>query len=235
MNKIMKFDSAFAYITMLFFIWGFVTTTIDPLVPSVRSVFSLSYAELMLTQFSFFIAYGVVSLPAGVILARLGFSRSIIIALVAMVAGCLFMPLATSSGAYVMVLVALFVIASGITLLQVAANPLAALLGQPEGSHFRLTLSQAVNSFGTMLAPIVASYLILRGGVFAGAGAVTNVAAREITLRHVDVQFLMIAVIIALFTAFLWRVRRRVDVANSFLEGASTSPLLALASGWPCS
>ena len=202
-----RMNPAFAYVTTLFFMWGFVTSTIDPLVPSVRSVFSLSYAESMLTQFAFFLAYGVVSLPAAAALARLGFPRAIILALGAMMFGCLMMPLATETGQYWVVLVALFVIAAGVTQLQVAANPLAALLGPPQRSHFRLTLSQAFNSVGHVLAPIVASYLMLQGGVFAGHAA--DDAARAATLRHVDWQFLMIAALIAALALFLWRVHAR--------------------------
>ena len=175
-----RFNPAFATVTTLFFMWGFVTASIDPLVPSVRAVFSLSYAESMLTQFAFFLAYGVVSLPAAVILEKLGYAHTILLAVGAMLAGCLLMPVATHLNAYWFVLAALFVIAAGITQLQVAANPLAAMLGKPEGSHFRLTLSQTFNSLGTVLAPIIGSYLILRGGVFKGA---VNAASRA---EHVD-------------------------------------------------
>ena len=147
---------AFAYVTTLFFAWGFVTSIIDPLIPSVRSVFTLTFAESMLTQFAWFIAYGVVSLPAAALLARLGFSTSIIVALAVMVLGCLIVPVATILDLYPGVLLALFVIASGVTLLQVAANPLVAVLGKPERSHFRLTFSQAFNSLGTVLGQILA-------------------------------------------------------------------------------
>ncbi len=225
-----NFDPAFLYVTTLFFIWGFVTSTIDPLVPSVRSVFSLTYAESMLTQFAFFLAYGVVSLPAAWVLARLGFPRSIILALGAMTAGCLLMPLATGSGQYWVVLVALFVIAAGVTQLQVAANPLAALLGAAARSHFRLTLSQAVNSVGHVLGPVVASYIMLQGGVFAGQAA--DEAARETTLRNVDLQFLLIAGLITTLAVFLWRVRRRLNAERVAAENVGASPLLAFRSPW---
>ncbi|HEX4533259.1 MAG TPA: sugar MFS transporter [Rhizomicrobium sp.] len=223
-----RFNPAFATVTTLFFVWGFVTASIDPLVPSVRAVFSLSYAESMLTQFAFFLAYGVVSLPAALVLEKLGYARTILLSLGAMIAGCLLMPLATHANSYWFVLGALFVIAAGITQLQVAANPLAALLGRPEGSHFRLTLSQAFNSLGTVIAPIIGSYVILRGGVFAGPA---SAAARDITLRHVDTQFLVIAAVIVLLSAFLWRLRGLLRVPNA-VKGASPSPLAAFASRW---
>jgi FHS family L-fucose permease-like MFS transporter len=223
-----RFNPAFASVTTLFFVWGFVTASIDPLVPSVRAIFSLSYAESMLTQFAFFLAYGIVSLPAALVLEKLGYARTILLSLAAMIAGCLLMPLATHANVYWFVLGPLFVIAAGITQLQVAANPLAALLGKPDGSHFRLTLSQTFNSLGTVIAPILGSYLILRGGVFAGA----NIAsARDATLRHVDTQFLVIAAVIVLLAAFLWRVRRLLQVPHE-QDDSAVSPLAAFGSRW---
>jgi MFS transporter, FHS family, L-fucose permease len=227
-NNAARFNPAFATVTTLFFMWGFVTATIDPLVPGVRSVFSLSYAESMLTQFAFFLAYGVVSLPAALVLEKLGYARTIVLSLAAMIAGCLLMPVATHANSYGFVLVALFVIAAGITQLQVAANPLAALLGKPEGSHFRLTLSQAFNSLGTVLAPILGSYIMLRGGVFSGA---VNAASRDATLRNVDVQFLFIAAIIVVLTLFIWGMRRLLSVPHE-LDDANASPLAAFGSRW---
>jgi FHS family L-fucose permease-like MFS transporter len=221
-------NPAFATVTTLFFAWGFVTASIDPLVPSVRSVFSLTYAESMLTQFAFFLAYGVISLPAAVVLEKLGYAKTVMLALGAMVAGCLLMPLATHVSAYWFVLAALFVIAAGITQLQVAANPLAALLGAPERSHFRLTLSQTFNSLGTVLAPVIGSYVMLRGGVFSG---LSSDAARTATLRNVDTQFLAIAAVIVLLALFIWMQRRLLSVPHE-LDDASASPFAAFSSRW---
>jgi FHS family L-fucose permease-like MFS transporter len=223
-----RFNPAFATVTTLFFMWGFITASIDPLVPSVKAVFSLSYAESMLTQFAFFLAYGVISLPAAFVLEKIGYARTILLAIGAMLAGCLLMPIATHANAYWFVLIALFVIAAGITQLQVAANPLAAMLGKPEGSHFRLTLSQTFNSLGTVLAPIIGSYLILRGGVFEGA---VSAASRDVTLRNVDTQFIAIAVILVLLGLFLWRLRRLLHVPHE-LDDANASPFAAFASRW---
>jgi FHS family L-fucose permease-like MFS transporter len=223
-----RFNPAFASVTTLFFVWGFVTASIDPLVPSVRAVFHLSYAQSALTESAFFLAYGVVSLPSALVLEKFGYARTILLSLGAMIAGCLLMPAATHANAYWFVLVALFVIAAGITQLQVAANPLAALLGKPEGSHFRLTLSQTFNSLGTVIAPIIGSYLILRGGVFGGA----NVAStRDITLRHVDAQFLIIAAVIFLLAIFLWRMRGLLHVPHE-LDDSAASPFAAFGSRW---
>ncbi len=220
--------AAFATVTTLFFIWGFATASIDPLVPSVKAVFSLSYTESMLTQFAWFLAYGLISIPAAFVLERLGYARTILISLGAMVAGCLLMPVATHIDAYAFVLVALFVIAAGITQLQVAANPLAAQLGNPERSHFRLTLSQTFNSLGTVLAPIIGSYVMLRGGVFSGAA---NAVSRAATLRNVDTQFLLIAGIIVLLALFIWSFRRLLHVPSE-AEDVNASPFAAFTSRW---
>lgn len=219
---------AFATVTTLFFMWGFATASIDPLVPSVKAVFSLTYAESMLTQFAWFLAYGLISIPAAFVLEKMGYARTILISLGAMVVGCLLMPVATHIDAYSFVLVALFVIAAGITQLQVAANPLAAQLGKPEGSHFRLTLSQTFNSLGTVIAPYLGSYLILRGGVFEGA---TTAVSRAATLRNVDTQFLLIAGIIVLLALFIWSFRRLLHVPSE-AEDVNASPFAAFGSRW---
>jgi FHS family L-fucose permease-like MFS transporter len=102
------------------------------------------------------------------------------------------------------------------------------MLGKPEGSHFRLTLSQTFNSLGTVLAPIIGSYLILRGGVFEGA---VSAASRDVTLRNVDTQFIAIAVILVLLGLFLWRLRRLLHVPHE-LDDANASPFAAFASRW---
>jgi len=224
--------AAFAAVTTLFFAWGFITSMIDPLIPSVRAIFSLTYAQSMLTQFAFFLAYGVVSLPAAALVARLGYSRSVIGALGAMVAGCLIIPLATKVDLYQLVLLALFVIASGITVLQVAANPLAAALGVPERSHLRLTLSQAFNSLGTVIGPYLGSTLMLRGGVFDADGGKTSAAVlRTASLRNIDTSFLLIAALIGALALFIWGFRRRLAVAPPPAR-AEDSVAAALRSNW---
>ena len=155
---------AFAYVTTLFFAWGFATSLIDPLIAAVRKVFDLSFAEATLTASAWFIAYAVVSVPAAALLSRLGYSRSIIAALGVMVLGCLIIPAATLVDQYMLVLLGLFVIASGVTLLQVAANPLVAALGSRKSSHARLNFSQFFNSLGTTLGPWLGSTVLLTGG-----------------------------------------------------------------------
>ncbi len=224
--------AAFACVTTLFFAWGFVTSIIDPLIPAVKSVFTLNYAESMLTQFAWFIAYGVVSLPAAAILARLGFVGSIIAALVAMVLGCLMVPAATMLDLYPGVLLALFVIASGVTLLQVAANPLVAVLGAPERSHFRLTLSQAFNSLGTVIGPYLGATIMLSGGLFGADIALDHAANRAETLRSIDTQFLLVAGFFAALALFIWAVRGRIAAAAPPREPGVAAPWRAFTSGW---
>jgi MFS transporter, FHS family, L-fucose permease len=224
--------AAFAAVTTLFFAWGFITAMIDPLIPSVRAIFNLSYTQSMLTQFAFFMSYGIVSLPGAALVARAGYGRSILIALGAMIVGCLFMPFATYVQRYELVLVALFIIGSGITVLQVAANPLAAVLGAPERSHFRLTFSQAFNSLGTVIAPYLGSMLLLRGGVFAANGAATGAASRAASLRNIDTGFLAIAVMLALLVVFIWRFSGRLSRSAPPPAPARDSVMHALQSPW---
>ena len=140
--------------------------------------------------------------------ARIGYTNAIVVALAIMIAGCLIVPLATHFETFAIVLVALFVIAAGITILQVAANPLAAALGPAQRSHFRLTLVQAFNSLGTAIAPYLVSSLLLAGGIFAVTGSGTATAAqRAESLRNIDLAFMVIAGLIALLAAFIWSMR----------------------------
>ena len=225
---------AYASITTPFFAWGFITVTIDPLIASLKAIFSLSYAEVMMTQFAFFMAYGVVSLPAAKLIARIGYAQSIVTALGVMILGCLCIPLATRLDTFEVVLVAMFIIASGITILQVAANPLAASLGSPERSHFRLTFAQAFNSLGTAIAPYLASTVMLTGGIFAAkSGSVITEEQRVNSLAHISFAFLFIAGLIALLALFIWSVRGRIQQASFVRDrGPDTKVVNALRSKW---
>ena len=222
---------AFSYVTMLFFVWGAVTSVNDVLVPAVKSIFALSVTQALFTQFAFFTAYGIVSLPAAAVVSRLGASRAITIALATMVVGCLMMPVATNIRAYWLLLAALFVIGSGVTLLQVAANPLSAVLGPSERSHFRLTLSQAFNSLGTFLAPPVAATALLTGGLFAGGVATPGKIAES--LGRIDIAYGFIAVVIVALAFFLHRQRATIDRAAQANEAqVGGSVFAALRSRW---
>jgi FHS family L-fucose permease-like MFS transporter len=233
-NEQRSLKSAFVAVTTLFFAWGFITSMIDPLLPTVKAIFHLTYAETSLTQFFYFIAYGVVSVPGAALVSRLGYGRSILYALMTMIAGCLFIPVATSLERYALVLVALFVIASGITVLQVAANPLVAALGPPERSHYRLTFSQAFNSLGTVIGPYLGSALMLHGGLFSsGAGTDAATAAmRTASLRSVDTSFLLIAGLMILLLIFIWRSQRLLAETAPPAASEDDSVLTSLTSRW---
>lgn len=156
---------AFGVVTAVFFMWGLITVLNDVLVPHLKSVFSLDYTQIMLIQFTFFGAYFLMSLPAGKVVSLFGYKNSIIIGLCVTGLGALLFYPAAAMPSYGMFLGALFVLASGITLLQVAANPYVSLLGAPRGASSRLNLSQAFNSLGTALAPKFGGLLLLSGAV----------------------------------------------------------------------
>jgi MFS transporter, FHS family, L-fucose permease len=204
---------AFAAVTTLFFAWGFITSMLDPLVASVKGIFTLSDFEAQLGAFAFFIAYGVMSLPAAVLLARRSSVPTILIALAMMIAGCLTMLIAANLAIYSLVLAGLFVLASGITILQVAANPLAAVLGPPERSHFRLTLSQAFNSVGTFIGPIIGASLFLKD-LEVKHGAVVTDAVRNAALAGIDRAYFWIAGMIAALLVFFYFSRKVLATAQ---------------------
>ncbi|WP_114954359.1 MFS transporter [Sphingosinicella terrae] len=203
---------AFASVTTLFFAWGFITSLIDPLVAAVKGIFSLTDFQAQLSASAFFIAYGVMSFPAAVLLARRQAVTTILVALAMMVAGCLTMLLAANVAIYGLVLLGLFVLASGITVLQVAANPLAAVLGPPERSHFRLTFSQAFNSFGTFIGPYLGAVLFLKG-VEVKEGTVLTDEVRNAALGGIDAAFFWIAGLIILLAFFIWSARGLITAA----------------------
>ena len=183
---------AFIVVTSLFFAWGFITSLIDPLIAAVKGIYELSDREALLTQFAFFISYFVISLPAAALLTTVGYVRTILISVAAMFAACLIILLATFAEAYGAVLFGLFVMGSGITALQVAANPLSAALGEKGRSHFRLLFSQAFNSLGTVIGPYLGARVMLQGTVH--EGGVVDAAARTEALGHIHTAFLIIAV-----------------------------------------
>ena len=142
-------------VTSLFFMWGFLTCLNDILIPHLKATFSLNYAQSMLIQFTFFGAYFLMSLPAGKLVARVGYKHGIIVGLaIAGVGALLFWP-AAQLRVYELFLGALFVLATGITVLQVAANPYMTLLGPERTASSRLNLAQAFNSLGTAIAPLL--------------------------------------------------------------------------------
>jgi MFS transporter, FHS family, L-fucose permease len=157
--------SSLALLTSLFFIWGFITCLNDILIPHLKSVFTLNYAQAMLIQFCFFAAYFMVSVPSGYLVEKIGYKGGIIIGLAIAGTGCLLFYPAAELPSYPLFLLAFFVLAAGITLLQVAANPYVTLLGKPETASSRLTMTQAFNSLGTTIAPYFGTVFILAAAV----------------------------------------------------------------------
>ena len=156
-----SYGAPLATVTTLFFMWGFLTCLNDILVPHLKSIFDLGYAEVMLIQFAFFGAYFIFSIPSARIIDWLGYQRSMVVGLLTMGLGAfLFVP-AASVPSFPLFLGALIVLAAGITCLQVAANPYVTVLGKPETASSRLNLTQAFNSLGTFLAPFFGGLLIL--------------------------------------------------------------------------
>jgi FHS family L-fucose permease-like MFS transporter len=160
-----SYKSAFVFLTILFFLWGFITVLVDSLVPRLKDVFEMSYAKTVLVQFAFFVAFFVFSLPAGWILSKIGYKKGIVLGLLTMALGCLLFYPAASYRAFPIFLIGYFTLAGGITILQVAANPYVALLGNEQGASSRLNLSQAFNSLGTTLAPVVGALFLLSDSV----------------------------------------------------------------------
>lgn len=147
-------------LTSLFFMWGFITVMNDILIPHLKNLFELNYFQAMAVQLCFFGAYGIVSYPAGSLIRAIGYKKGVVLGLLVAGVGCLLFYPAGALQAYLVFLFALFVLASGITILQVAANPYVTRLGPPEGASRRLTLTQAFNSLGTTIGPIFGSMLI---------------------------------------------------------------------------
>lgn len=154
---------ALIIITILFFMWGLLTSLNDVLIPHLKSIYTLSYVQAMLVQFCFFGAYFIVSIPAGALIKRIGYQSGAVTGLIIAASGCaLFYPAAQSG--YALFLFAFFVLAAGITILQVAANPYVTVLGNPQTASSRLTLTQAFNSLGTTVGPLFGGALILSAG-----------------------------------------------------------------------
>jgi FHS family L-fucose permease-like MFS transporter len=194
----------------LFFAFGFCTVLVDTLIPKLKAMFSLSYAEVMLTQFCFFLAYFIISTPAGWLITRIGYLRGITVGLAVMAAGALLFIPAAQFGLYPAFLLALFILASGVTTVQVAANPLTASLGDPAKASARLTLAQAFNSLATMVVPVLGAALILSHGLSTppvGASAAVLDVYRKTEAHVVQAPFMVIAAVLIALALLCWRVR----------------------------
>ncbi len=197
-----SYTSALSAVTTLFFLWGFITCLNDILIPYLKAIFQLSFTQANLINLCFFGAYFLMSIPSGKLVARLGYKRGMLLGfVVAAIGAFLFYP-AAELRTYGLFLGALFVLASGITLLQVAANPYVAILGPPQSASARLTLTQAFNSLGTTLAPLLGSALILSQLPKLDAA----VPAAAIDVRAVQIPYLVIGGTLLLISLLLSRV-----------------------------
>jgi FHS family L-fucose permease-like MFS transporter len=202
-----SYRSALTLLASLFFMWGFITVINNTLLPHLKSVFELDYTRTTLIESVWFIAYFFASIPSAKLIERIGYQKSLVTGLLIMAAGALGMVLAASLPSYGVTLVMLFVIASGITLLQVAANPYVAVVGPAETSSSRLNLVQAMNSAGTMLAPIFGAYLILGRSVggTAKAGTVLTPAERLADAHSVVLPYVLVAIVLAVLAIVIAR------------------------------
>ncbi|QYJ84979.1 sugar MFS transporter [Shewanella mesophila] len=202
---------ALVSLTSLFFMWGFITCLNDILIPHLKAVFSLSYTEAMLIQFCFFGAYFLVSIPAGKLVKKLGYQKGIVTGLLIGSAGCaLFYP-AADQAIYGLFLAALFVLASGITVLQVAANPYVNALGRAETASSRLNLTQAFNALGTTVAPYFGAVLIL--SVAVGAGSELSHAQAE--AEQVKLPYLILSALLAMLAVIFYQLKLPVITEHS--------------------
>lgn len=196
----------------LFFIFGGITSLNDIVIPKLKGLFTLSHADAMLVQSAFFAAYFFISLPAAAVVRRVGYLRTAVIGLLLMTAGCLLFIPASSSGLFGTFLVALFVLGAGITIVQVVANPLISMLGEPATAHSRLTFAQAFNSLGTTIFPFVGSKLILGSLEKTDPAQLSGSAltAFRTQATHVIVNTYMgLAVALIVVALLVWARRRR--------------------------
>jgi FHS family L-fucose permease-like MFS transporter len=215
------------FVFALFFIFGGITSLNDILIPKLKLLFTLTHADAMLVQSAFFAAYLTISIPAAAIVKRVGYMRAAVIGLVTMIAGCLLFIPASLSAQFFMFLLALFVLAAGITIIQVVTNPLISILGTPDTAHSRLTFAQAFNSLGTTIFPYVGSILIL--GSLAKTDPASLSGAALDAFRRAETQmmirtYLGLAAALAVLAALVWWRRKRlaetrpqhVDILKAF-------------------
>jgi FHS family L-fucose permease-like MFS transporter len=217
-----SYNGPLVIVTLLFFMWGFITCMNDILIPKLQQVFTLQHWQAMLIQTAFFGAYFIVSLLYFVVsitkgdpIQRIGYKNGIIIGLVVAAIGCvLFFP-AASLLSYGFFLLALFILASGITILQIAANPYVAILGPPEGAASRMNMTQALNSLGTTVAPIIGGYLI-----FEGVNAAQEASADSVKLPYLGLAATLLAIAVLIKVANLPRVQSEEELLQAPGAGA---------------
>jgi FHS family L-fucose permease-like MFS transporter len=217
-NNNVNVASLRVFVFALFFIFGGITSLNDVIIPKLKDLFTLSYAQAMLVQSAFFAAYFVVSLPAAAIVRRIGYMRTAVVGLLTMTVGCLLFIPASSSGMFITFLAALFVLAAGITIVQVVANPLISMLGAPDTASSRLTFAQAFNSLGTTIFPYVGAILILGSlaqvdqASLAGAALSSYRAAESQVVVH---TYIGLAIALAIVAALVWINRNKMTEHTS--------------------
>jgi FHS family L-fucose permease-like MFS transporter len=184
-DTIENYRRPLAMVTTLFFMWGFLTSLNDILIPHLKTVFDLNYAKAMLIQFAFFTSYFVFSLPSGKLIDKVGYKKAMVAGLFTMGIGALLFLPAASVPSFPFFLTALIVLAAGMTILQVSANPYVAILGPEKTAASRLNLAQAFNSLGTTIGPKLGGMLILSGAPLA-AGAIAAMSAPQLQAYRVE-------------------------------------------------
>ena len=200
------------FVFALFFIFGGITSLNDVIIPKLKELFTLNYTQAMLVQFCFFTAYLVIGIPGAQLVKKIGYMRGAAAGLIIMMIGCLLFIPASQTATYGLFLFALFVLASGVVVVQVVSNPLISLLGAPKTVHSRLTFAQAFNSLGTTVFPLVGSALILGGlaGVTAAdfSGPALDQYRRDETQAIVG-TYIGLAVALAVIAAVVWAFRNK--------------------------
>ena len=212
------------FVFALFFIFGGITSLNDVIIPKLKELFTLSYAQAMLVQSAFFFAYFVVSLPGAAIVRRIGYMRTAVVGLLTMTVGCLLFIPASQSAQFPVFLAALFVLAAGITIVQVVANPLISLLGPARTAHSRLTFAQAFNSLGTTVFPYVGTALILGSLTQVDVTTLTGQALQDYRQQETAVvvsTYLGLAVALLLVAGVVWMRRHRLPEVPG-----TTTPIL---------
>ena len=222
---------AFVAVTSLFFMWGFITVLVDALIPRLKEVFELTFLQAGLVQFAWFAAYGLLSIPGGNLISKIGYQRGILVGLATAGMGCLLFYPAAATRMYPLFLLALFVVAGGITILQVAANPYISVLGPDESASARLNLSQAFNSFGTTIAPVVAASFLLGDQILGseeiGAlGSADRLACYQSEASAVQVPFVMLALAFFVLAGIVAAIKLPKILGESATSEASYSGVL---------
>lgn len=200
------------FVFALFFIFGGITSLNDVIIPKLKELFTLSYTQAMLVQFCFFTAYLVIGIPGAKLVKKIGYMRGAVAGLVIMMIGCLLFIPASQTATYGLFLFALFVLASGVVIVQVVANPLISILGAARTAHSRLTFAQAFNSLGTTVFPIVGSILILGSLASVSADQLSGPALdayRTAESRAIWQGYLGLAIALAIVAAAVWLFRNR--------------------------